>query len=100
MTETPETIEEVRKILGCSEGQSLLERARHYANKEKFLPVEDLVVAIVRVEGGLAPYMGRANRGEYKSAWAELNLQIHNMLNMMDIQRAREKEKSDLVLPK
>ena len=99
MTETPEMIEEVRKTLGCAEGQSLLERARHFTNPEKFVEVDKLVMAIIKTDKGLATFLGSHTRVDYEVAISRLNHKVSQTFNFMDMEMMKKAQSEAIIKP-
>lgn len=88
MTATEE--QELRTVMGCAEGQSLLDRAKHFTNVDKFVPVEKLILAMVKTDKGVATCIGEFARTDMEIALTRMNYKVNQAFQMMDMAYLRE----------
>jgi len=53
-------------------------------NPDRFVDMDDIIACMIRVNGGVANYIGPAKRSEYNIAKSELQYQIDKILTEMD----------------
>lgn len=93
-------LQEIRKTLGCSEGQSLLDRARHYANPEKFVDVNKVIACAVKMEKGIGILLGSQTRIDYEIALTRINHKVYQTLNFMDMEMVKKsREEKQIITP-
>ena len=80
--------------------EALLEEKKKAFEKEpeRFIDLNDVVFAMIRIPGGLANFMGSARRREYNITKSECQYQIDKVLAAIDIKMAK-KSKSSIFNP-
>ncbi len=85
---TLKTLKEVREILGTSEGQSVIDRARHFANADKFVPTDRIILGAMKTDKGIAVMVGECSRNELEISLTRITYRTHEAFRFGDMQQA------------